>query len=577
MKRALALFLVGCLSATVFSSCSSDGNSSEKLSESTQGKETTIVTTEATSDTTLITTDTAPKTYTTIADEVITPSPYKYVEFNKMFESQSGVFKGSVKEANSRAGASGKKYLSGFLKAGQDSWEMEIEVPSEQYYNFVFVIASDGKVTNELLIDGVSIGKMVTDGSKKFQAVGFENVVISAGKHKISVGIVDGKIDFDYFKITSSNSVNPESLVLSGKVGISNKGSTYKTKALYEYLTSSFGKNVISGQFNTIGTQAETDAIYKATGHYPAIRFSDMIAYTSEDTSGDDVEKALEWDEQNGIVGYIWHWTAPMGKSSCYAKETDFNLSKAVTSEKIATLSYEEISKLCDEGKVSKECLSLIRDIDVVSTQLIKLRDEGVSVIWRPLHEASGGWFWWGHDVNSYKWLWTLLYQRQTQYHKLNNLIWVWNGQNPNWYVGSGLCDVISADIYDDSNEESRLNAFLSLRRVDMSKPVALSECGTAPSIQKCADENVMWDWFAIWSGNYLIDEYGKLTEEFNTAQALIKLYSNNLVITRDELPDLAKKAEEMKKADEQAKKAKEEAEKAKQTEKAVTTVTTNK
>ena len=33
----------------------------------------------------------------------------------------------------------------------------------------------------------------------------------------------------------------------------------------------------------------------------------------------------------------------------------------------------------------------LMDDIDAISEQLARLRDAGVPVIWRPLHEASGG------------------------------------------------------------------------------------------------------------------------------------------------------------------------------------------
>ena len=83
------------------------------------------------------------------------------------------------------------------------------------------------------------------------------------------------------------------------------------------------------------------------------------------------------------------------------------------------------------------EAWYLIRDIDAISEQLKILQDNNVTVLWRPLHEASGGWFWWGcRGKDAYQWLWNLMYERQTHYHKLNNLIWVWNGQDPDWYVG---------------------------------------------------------------------------------------------------------------------------------------------
>ena len=31
-------------------------------------------------------------------------------------------------------------------------------------------------------------------------------------------------------------------------------------------------------------------------------------------------------------------------------------------------------------------------------------------VLWRPFHEAAGGWFWWGKDAASFKSLWIAMF-----------------------------------------------------------------------------------------------------------------------------------------------------------------------
>ena len=41
----------------------------------------------------------------------------------------------------------------------------------------------------------------------------------------------------------------------------------------------------------------------------------------------------------------------------------------------------------------------MIKDIDLVGSYLKTLKDKGIPVIWRPLHEAGGRWFWWGMDA----------------------------------------------------------------------------------------------------------------------------------------------------------------------------------
>ena len=42
------------------------------------------------------------------------------------------------------------------------------------------------------------------------------------------------------------------------------------------------------------------------------------------------------------------------------------------------------------------------------------------------------------------------MYERMTNIHQLNNLIWVWTTENndPDWYPGDEYVDIIGRDIY---------------------------------------------------------------------------------------------------------------------------------
>ncbi len=42
-----------------------------------------------------------------------------------------------------------------------------------------------------------------------------------------------------------------------------------------------------------------------------------------------------------------------------------------------------------------------IRDIDAIAVQLKRLQNEKIPIIWRPLHEAGGKWFWWGSKTSA--------------------------------------------------------------------------------------------------------------------------------------------------------------------------------
>ena len=147
-----------------------------------------------------------------------------------------------------------------------------------------------------------------------------------------------------------------------------------------------------------------------------------ITGYTSDSLpTSSEIEKAVEWSKMGGIVSYVWHWEAPMDEPSYYTAQTNFDISKAVTKEKIAQLSISELEEMQKQGKISSECLAIIKDIDLISEQLLKLQENNATVLWRPIHEASGGWFWWGAKGSEpYKWLWNLLYERQTRITSYN-------------------------------------------------------------------------------------------------------------------------------------------------------------
>lgn len=462
----------------------------------------------------------------------------KYVKYDKTIQAEDGTISGGTKIDKTRKGYKGKGYVTNF-NGSENKWEIAFDLSDSQFYNIAVTAASDKAVTTKLAVNGEIMGEIPLSGSKAFETFSLSNIYIKKGTAVITMISDDVTVDVDFVKVTSA-----KDSILSGataeKAQLSNKNANANAKALYKYLCENYGKKVILGQYDTVGTHVETDKIYEVTGKYPAIRFGDLMPFTQDKniSAENEIEYAVEWSKSGGIVGYMWHWTDPSGSGEYYADKTDFDLSKAVTKEDIATLSDKQIDKLHKEKKISDECAAIIKDIDRISEQLKILQDNGISVIWRPIQEASNGYFWWGKDSASYKWLWKLLYERQTEYHKLNNLIWVWSAQNADWYVGDKQCDIISADIYDKNQSSGQLNTLLFLTKICNSKPIAMSECGSFPDINAIAEENALWSYIGQWGGNYLINDDGNLSEEYNTAEQLIKIYNNSLVITKDKLPD---------------------------------------
>lgn len=496
-----------------------------------------------------------PEEVNNAAEKTVTPSEIPYVKYSKTYQAESGSLTGKAKTGNKRKGYKGEGYVTG-LYTENDSWELTFELTDSQYYNITIAAATDNPLKNTASVNGETIGEFLTSGSGKFETVTFENIYMEKGYAKISIPPIKDRIDIDYVKIEASDEISKLDLSIKN-ASLVNKNADYRTRAVYKYICDNFGRKVILGQHDTVGSLTESSKIYEVTGKYPAIRFGDLMPFTQDSTvlGENEIELAKGWAADGGIVSYMWHWTDPMGSGEYYSDKTDFDITKAVTKEDIALKPIEEIKKLHDDGKISDECLAVIEDIDKISEKLGELQEAGVPILWRPLHEASNGYFWWGKDADAYKWLWKLLYQRQTNYHKLNNLIWVWSAQNASWYVGDNLCDILSVDIYDQGNYSGQINRLLFLHKLSAGKPVAVSECGNFPRIQNIADEKATWSYIGQWGGNFLLNEDGSVNEEYNTSDSLIEMYNNNLTVTKDKLPDFQNIADKLKADDEAAKK----------------------
>jgi mannan endo-1,4-beta-mannosidase len=300
-------------------------------------------------------------------------------------------------------------------------------------------------------------------------------------------------------------------------------------RELMRYLTSSYRRAVISGQQG----RAEADHMAAMTGRAPAILGLDLMDYSpsrvEHGASSDAIEQAIAWwRDEGGIVTLSWHWNAPSGLldsgdwpwwKGFYSEATTFDLGKAMS------------------DRASAERRLLVRDIDAIATQLQRLEDAGVPVLWRPIHEASGRWFWWGdHGPARYLALWRLLYDRLVNHHRLHNLIWVWNGQHGAWYPGDAYVDVAAEDIYGDKRDYGPMEGeyLAATGYAGMKKLVALSETGTLPDPERLRASRARWSWFMLWSGEFAT------TEAWNHDAHKRAVYASDLVITLDELPELA-------------------------------------
>ena len=146
----------------------------------------------------------------------------------------------------------------------------------------------------------------------------------------------------------------------------------------------------------------------------------------------------------------------------------------------------------------------LLRDIDAIAVPLRRLADANVPVLWRPLHEAEGGWFWWGaHGPGPSVALWRLLHDRLTNYHGLHNLIWVYSATilgDPRWYPGDDVVDVVGVDAYPSDNRDALSQMWLHWSAVAAGKPLAVTEFGGVPDVGRMFRLGCPWLYFVSWT-----------------------------------------------------------------------------
>jgi mannan endo-1,4-beta-mannosidase len=292
-------------------------------------------------------------------------------------------------------------------------------------------------------------------------------------------------------------------------------------KRLYRFLYDNYGVKVISGAM-TLNSFDETLWLKENTGKEPALVGLDFMhsgrGYTwyNDKQPADD---ARTWYNRNGIPAICWHWRDPSRKTEeFYTAKTTF-----------------DVSKIFDEN--SPEYVSMIADIDYVSGILKELQQDDIPVIWRPLHEAAGGWFWWGaKGAAPCKKLYQIMFDRMVNHHGLNNLIWVWT-REPNddaWYPGDEYVDIVSRDIYKDGDHGSQIAEWSDMNeRYNEKKMIALSECGSCPDADNLVLDKAAWSWYMPWYGQFVRES------KYNSLQFWQKMFAHDYVLTLDEMPDL--------------------------------------
>jgi mannan endo-1,4-beta-mannosidase len=424
-----------------------------------------------------------------------------------------------VSVSSSGKGFSGTGYVTGFDNDG-DRAEFHFNAEAGLYELSIGFSTPNGEKGYELTVNGDKTTGMFP-ATNTFSEVKAGKFHLKDGANTAVIGKGWGWFNLDYIRLAGA-ALTP---LIKPPVQLSDSDATVSTRSLFQFLVDRYGEKILSGQQDV----ADIQYIVSTTGRSPAIGTFDLIDYSpSRVAHGSNPNSAVEswigWAKKGGgIIGLCWHWNAPTdlidqpGKEwwrGFYTDATTFDLKSA----------------LADTN--SERYHLLLRDMDAIAVQLKKLQAADMPVLWRPLHEASGGWFWWGaKGPEPFKKLWRLMHERFTRLHGLHNLIWVYTSASgkSDWYPGDDAVDVVSLDVYTDPSSSMSGEWEDVQKDFNGRKLVALSESGTLPDPDKCRLYGTWWSWFSVWSGSYIRNA----NKDF-----LRQVYSDADVVTLDDLPD---------------------------------------
>lgn len=303
------------------------------------------------------------------------------------------------------------------------------------------------------------------------------------------------------------------------------KKTDFKTLQLLHKIS---GKSTISGIHNREPNATPaiwTEKAKKITGKYPGLWSGDFL-FQKENIGNRNVminEAISKW-KAGYVVNIMWHACSP-----AYSQPCEWDNGRGV----LSYMNDDQWQKLITDGtQLNNRWKEMM---DEVAVHLQALKDNGVEVLFRPLHEMNQSKFWWGGRPGSNGTL--KLYQITHDYLRktrgLDNLIWVWDMQDfptlaedvKNYNPGDEYWDIAALDIYDGSGyTQAKYNAMLSISN---GKPIAIGECDKLPTAAQLAAQP-KYTFFMSWA---------ELTFSKNTPEEILQLYKSSNILTLDKLP----------------------------------------
>ncbi|MBP1225137.1 glycoside hydrolase family 26 protein [Flavobacterium sp. 1355] len=274
-------------------------------------------------------------------------------------------------------------------------------------------------------------------------------------------------------------------------LSLSDKKATPETISLYKKLNQLTQKGYLFGHQDDLAygvnwkyENGKSD-IKDVTGDYPAVYGWDIAGLEKDDASNidgvpfDKMQQYIkESNERGGISTISWHFDNPATGKNAWD-----NTPNAVKTVLPGGENHQKFTSWLD--KAAYFFLSL-KD----------KKGKNIPILFRPYHELTGGWFWWGKGnctPEEFKTLWKFTFD-YLQKKGVHNLIYVYNTSSFKTeedflanYPGADYADILSFDSYQNNDDkegkkfiEEVQNQFKIINKIgqEQNKPIALAEAG---------------------------------------------------------------------------------------------------
>lgn len=241
-------------------------------------------------------------------------------------------------------------------------------------------------------------------------------------------------------------------------LSLADKKASPKTILLYKKLNQLTAKGYLFGHQDDLAYgvnwkyENNRSDIKDVVGDYPAVYGWDIAGLEKDNANNIDgvpftkmKQYIIEANERGGISTISWHFDNPATGKSAWDNTPN------------------SLETILPGGENHQKFTSWL---DKAASFFLSLKDKkrkNIPILFRPYHELTGGWFWWGKGnctPEEFKTAWKFTFE-YLQKKGVHNLIYVYNTSSFNTkedflanYPGDDFADMISFDSYQNNNDK---------------------------------------------------------------------------------------------------------------------------